>query len=120
MVGECYAEGGAPYAPIAQMIRAALNAGLDLSLPTSVLADLVTISPDLLALYPDLPPNQSLDQQAEKQRLFESVVALCLSFAEKSPLMLIIDDAHWADGGTLSLLRHLARSLRLSRSLFEG
>jgi hypothetical protein len=117
LVGECYAEGGAPYAPIAQMIRAALKVGLDLSLPTPVLADLATISPDLRTLNPDLTTNQPLDPQAEKQRLFESVTAMCMSIADQTPLMLILDDAHWADGGTLSLLRHLARRLRQSRAL---
>ena len=117
LVGECYAEGGAPYAPIAQMIRAALKLRLDLSLPTPVLADLATISPDLRTLNADLPTNQPLDPQAEKQRLFESVTALCMVLADQTPLMLILDDAHWADGGTLSLLRHLARRLRQSRTL---
>jgi tetratricopeptide (TPR) repeat protein len=117
LVGECYAEGGAPYAPIAQMIRAALKVSLDLSLPTPVLADLATISPDLRTLHADLPSNQPLDPQAEKQRLFESVTAMCMSLADQTPLMLILDDAHWADGGTLSLLRHLARRLRQTRTL---
>ena len=117
LVGECYAEGGAPYAPIAQMIRAALILGGNLSLPNPVLADLATISPDLRTRQPDLPSNQPLDPQAEKQRLFESVTAMCMALAGETPLMLILDDAHWADGGTLSLLRHLARRLRQSRTL---
>ncbi len=117
LAGECYAEGGAPYAPVAQMIRAALKAKLDLALPTPILADLVILSPELRIRHPDLPPNQPLDPQAEKQRLFESVTALCTSLADQTPIILILDDAHWADEGTLSLLRHLARGLRQSRAL---
>jgi len=117
LVGECYAEGGAPYAPMAQMIRAALSLGVTRSLPNPVLADLATISPDLRTRHPDLPSNQPLDPQAEKQRLFESVTAMATSLADQTPLLLILDDAHWADGGTLSLLRHLARRLRQSRTL---
>jgi len=111
-IGECYAEGGAPYAPIAQLIQAVADPrGLgDLAgLPPLVLADLLTLAPDLRVQFPDAPPNPPLDPQAEQRRLFESVVKACAALAERQPLLLVIDDAHWADSGTLFLLRHLAR-----------
>jgi tetratricopeptide (TPR) repeat protein len=117
LIGEAYAEGGAPYAPVAQLIRSALAAEPDLSLPIPVLADLATISPELRARHPDLPANQPLDPQAEKQRLFESVTMFCMALASQTALLLILDDAHWADAGTLSLLRHLARRFRRASCL---
>jgi len=111
LVGECYAEGDAPYAPIAQIIQAAadLSGFPDLT----GLADLITLAPALRSRFPGVPPGPPLDPQAEQQRLFESVVELC---AVLSPLMLVIDDAHWADSGTLALLRYLARRARTSRA----
>ena len=69
------------------------------------------------ARFPDVPPNPPLDPEAEQQRIFESVVALCVGLAERAPLLLVVEDAHWADSGTLSLWRHLARRLRRSRAL---
>ena len=33
----------------------------------------------------------------------------------ESPLLLVIEDVHWADGGTLAILRHLARRSRTAR-----
>ena len=34
---------------------------------------------------------------------------LLRALAEKHPLLLVLEDAHWADSGSLALLRHLAR-----------
>ncbi len=111
LIGECYAEGGAPYAPLAQIID--LTGLVDLSgLTPLVLADLLTLAPSLRARFPDVPPNPPLDPQAEQLRLFESVVALFAALAAHAPVVLVVDDAHWADGGTLALLRHLARRAR--------
>jgi tetratricopeptide (TPR) repeat protein len=117
LAGECFAEGGAPYTPVAQIIRAALTNGLDLDLPDLVVADLITIAPDLRTRYPDVPPNPPLDPAAEQQRLFESVVAFCNALTDQAPLLLFLDDVHWADSGTLYLLRHLARRMSQRRAL---
>jgi tetratricopeptide (TPR) repeat protein len=114
LTGECYAGGSAPYTPIAQIIREALPL-LKVDLPDLVLAGLIALAPDLQARYPDVPPNPPLTPQAEQQRLFESVVALCAALTERAPLLLTVEDVQWADGGTLFLLRHLARRGRSSR-----
>lgn len=119
-LGECYAEGSAPYAPIAQILR-------DAPPPPSatgegwgggVLPDLLALGPDLRARFPNIAPNPPLDDpQAEQQRVFESFVAFCDEVSKRAPLVLFVDDAHWADSGTLFLLRHLARRTKRSRLL---
>jgi ABC-type oligopeptide transport system substrate-binding subunit len=117
LTGECYAEGGPPYAPIAQMIRTAWDKSTPIELPANVLADLATIAPDLRRHYPHLSANPPLEPQAEQQRLFESVATSCSQLAAHKPLLLVLDDAHWADSGSLALLRHLARRARQQRLL---
>ncbi len=121
LVGECYAEGGAPYAPFAQILRRAFRDGagdeLAAALPEFVLADLLTLAPSLRLRFPDVPPNPSLDPKSEQQRLFENMVACCQALCERSPLLLVLEDAHWADSGSLALLRHLARRTRRHRVL---
>ena len=118
LVGACYAEGGAPYSPFAQIIRRALENGAGngnsaaTDLPEFVLADLLDLAPELKPYYPDVAPNPALEPEAEQQRLFENVVGFCSTISERAPLMLVVDDAHWADSGSLSLIRHLARRLR--------
>ena len=119
LLGECYAEGGAPYAPFAQVVRLGLRETWQNGFEVSdfVMADLVTMAPELQPHYPDLPPNPPLEPNAEQQRLFENVVSFSDQLAEHSPLMIVIDDAHWGDSGSLSMLRHLARRTRNHRIL---
>ena len=117
LVGECYPEGGAPYTPFAQMLRRALSNGVvrDLNLPPYILADLISISPDLRLRFPDIPPNPRLDPQAEQQRLFENTVAFLAALSQRQPCLMVLEDAHWADQASLNLLRHLARRTRRQR-----
>jgi ABC-type oligopeptide transport system substrate-binding subunit len=122
LLGECYAEGGAPYAPLAQMIQAALpspasGGGLGGGSSQSLIADLLTIAPALRVNYPDVPPNPPLEPQAEQQRIFEHVVAFLAGLSDRAPVLLVVDDAHWADSATLALLRHVARRSRQLRLL---
>jgi tetratricopeptide (TPR) repeat protein len=114
LAGECYAEGIGPYAPFAQILQRAFEDGTEdgYGLPDFVLADLLILSPALRLRYPGLPANPALDPKAEQLRLFENVVAFCQALCDRSPLLLVLEDAHWADSGSLALLRHLARRTR--------
>ncbi|MFV1859173.1 MAG: tetratricopeptide repeat protein [Anaerolineales bacterium] len=110
------------YAPFAQIIRKSLRQGAEngFELPEFVLGDLLELAPELKPYYPDVPPNPKLEPEAEQQRLFENVVAFCQAISEHSPLMLVIEDAHWADSGSLSLLRYLAGRTRNQRTLLAA
>jgi len=109
LAGECYAEGSAPFAPMGQVIQQALDhlSGDGSALPEFVLADLIRLAPALKSRYPAIPPNPALEPQAEQQRLCEAVVLLFASLSRQAPVLLVVEDVHWADGGTLSLIRHL-------------
>ena len=111
LTGECYSEGGAPYAPLSQMIGDALEIAdrAGISLPDEALCDLLPIIPSHLSRVTDPSPGLNLDPQAQQQRIFEGFVTLCSSISDLGPLLLFIDDVHWADTGTLFLLRNLAR-----------
>ncbi|MBW8011065.1 MAG: protein kinase [Chloroflexi bacterium] len=113
-VGESYAEGSAPYDAFAQIIRKSLKRNVDngLHIPDFVLADLLTMAPEIELQYPDIKPNPSLEPEAQQRRLFENMVAFCEVLSEKAPLLLVVDDAHWSDSGTLFMLRHLMRRTR--------
>jgi len=135
LVGASYAEGGTPYAAFRQILRDVLRSGPDdgFDLPDFVLADLLTLAPELRIRHPfdsaqgrpDVPADPSaslragppLDPQAEQQRLFENLAIFFTTLSDHVPLLLVMEDAHWADSGTLFLLRHLARHTRRERVL---
>lgn len=119
LIGECESEGGAPYTPFAQIVRQSLRQGSEngFQLPEFVLGDLLKLAPELKPYYPDVPPNPQLEPEAEQRRLFENVVTFCSALSEVAPLMLVIDDGHWADSGSLALLRYLAKRTQQQRIL---
>ena len=52
--------------------------------------------------------------------LFAQVTAVLSAVARHAPLLLLVDDLHWADGGTAALLFHLGRRLAGSPILLAG
>ncbi len=110
LTGACHEEEGAPYAPFAQILRDSHENDSSLSLlPNFVLADLIQIAPELRLYYPDIAPNPTAEPSSEQQRIFESITSWISQLTTQAPLLLFIDDVHWADSGTLALLRYLAR-----------
>ena len=45
------------------------------------------------------------------------MVVLFTQMSNKAPLLLVLEDAHWADSGSLALIRHLARNMRQQQLL---
>lgn len=110
LVGECFAEGGMPYAPIVRILQS--EALSSLKLPKVVLADLKTIAPALEIYLPEIPANPALDPHAEQMRLFESIYTYFRQFYEKKPLIILVEDIHWADHGSIALLQALIHRFR--------
>lgn len=62
----------------------------------------------------------SADGDLEQTHLFEQYTNVILALAEKQPLILLLDDLHWADEASISLLFHLSRRLSSARVLIIG
>jgi DNA-binding SARP family transcriptional activator len=78
-------------------------------------------------LLPDIAPLSeppatvlAVGQDALRYRLFEAVAALLTRASRTWPLLLVLDDLHWADKPTLLLLRHLLRHPELAHLLVVG
>src|SRR3954468_18268475 len=59
-----------------------------------------------------LPAPNGLSGPDERFRLFESAVHLLHAVAVESPLLLVLEDLHWADRESWSMLLHCLRSTR--------
>src|SRR5262249_39076816 len=73
-------------------------------------AELGPFIPELLRRIPDLPAPPAMSPETQRYRLVETVEALPAQNAAAPPLLLVLDDLHWADQPTLLLLRHVVRS----------
>jgi class 3 adenylate cyclase len=106
MFGRCDEDGGEPYQPFAEAIRDyASGRGRDAAQGTAHLSRLI---PDA-ALQLGLAPAPSLgDADAERRALFDAVAHVVSS--APTPVLLVLDDLHWAARPTLLMLRHLVRS----------
>jgi tetratricopeptide (TPR) repeat protein len=68
---------------------------------------------ELGRLFPELgtPPTRLTDNPEEYLRLFEALRHLVRVVAARAPLVLILEDLHWADDMSLRLLAYLGRRL---------
>ena len=101
---------GLSYQPISHLLRQRLereNAPEDL-LPDLWLAQLTRLLPELRERYPDLPePTQ--EEATARQHLYEAVTRLGKALAERRPLILLIEDWHWADSASLDMLHYASQ-----------
>lgn len=66
------------------------------------------------------PPGPALQPDELRLRLFDGVARFLVGRAVDAPVVVLVDDLHWADEGTVAMLRHVARSTRGHRMLVVG
>jgi class 3 adenylate cyclase/DNA-binding CsgD family transcriptional regulator len=66
------------------------------------------------------PGPSAADSDAERYRLYESVVELLGALARRRPVLLVLDDLHWADRPTVQLLGLLLRSAAVANLCLIG
>ncbi|MEV5721146.1 BTAD domain-containing putative transcriptional regulator [Amycolatopsis mediterranei] len=109
LCGRCDEEVVLAYRPVVEAITQ-----LAAHLPAEAVAEHVAVyGAGLLRLVPELrvrvpAADPGADQQTEQHLLFRSVAALLAAAAADRPLVLVVDDLHWADKPSLLLLRYLA------------
>jgi DNA-binding CsgD family transcriptional regulator len=115
LAGRCAELGDSvPYLPLADALRDAA-AG---SAPRGALLDALASRPVLSRLLPDRDDSQPAggDQPGlVQQQLFGAVLGLLAELAQASPVLLIIEDLHWADRSTRDLVTFLSRMLHAER-----
>lgn len=110
LYGRCDEDLGAPYQPFAEALRSLVPCmGADRLRGLRGVEALLPLVPGLTDAVPDLAPPAHADPDTERYALFDAVVALLEIASAGAPVLLILDDLHWAAKPTLLLLRHLLR-----------
>jgi hypothetical protein len=115
LTGQCVDLGavGAPYAPIKGVLRGLIDQiGAD-----AVLEAGGPGRDALTALLPELGDSPSDRPETGSNRLHETVAVVLETVSQRSPVVVVIEDLHWADDATLNLLRFLLRALTRGRLL---
>jgi predicted ATPase/class 3 adenylate cyclase/DNA-binding CsgD family transcriptional regulator len=122
--GRCYDQRGAPpYWPWIQAIRCyAQRLGSDVLLAHMGpgVADIAEIVPELKIRFPDLGFSSPLEPEQARFRLFDSVTTFLQTASQRQPIVVILEDLHWADRSSLLLLEFIAREVESAHLLIIG
>jgi DNA-binding CsgD family transcriptional regulator/tetratricopeptide (TPR) repeat protein len=115
LVGGCVpvGDGALPYVAIVEALRTLVaEVGVD-----EVRGLTGPSWPELACLLPALgaPDRAGQPDQAAQVRLFELLLGLLGQLGEQVPLVLVVEDLHWADQSTRDLLAFMVRNLRRER-----
>ena len=109
LLGRCHAEAVVPYEPWVEALR---------QLPDDLLREHAEV---LGRLMPELAPGGEApardDDPAARYLLLEAVARALGAAAQLAPILLVLEDLHWADEPALLMLRHVARAAEQERLL---
>ena len=123
LYGTCSEEQSVPYQPFAEALDHVL-ATLDTA---TVIKRFGVGAPELARLVPRRASDLGLplpvghgDPDAERARLFGAVIAAVAELARERPVLLVLDDLHWARRPTVDLLAQLVNDQTLTNVLIVG
>ncbi|MEU6341654.1 AAA family ATPase [Streptomyces sp. NPDC046977] len=117
-VGGCIEVGGDgfPFAPFSEMLRTLWQ-----RFPDEVRTASAGQEALLARVLPDLDhPVPAVHRDGDVTRLFALITRILESLASARPVVLVIEDLHWADASTRDLLGFLFRTRRTGRLLIVG
>ena len=123
LYGRCDEEELYPFGPWIDILRPRLA-----RMAEPELAELVRGAPELGRLLPEildrLPEHAELpargDPETRRRQMFGAVVTVVRRLASRGPVLMVVDDLHWADPSSLLLARHVAQEPRLGSVLMIG
>jgi class 3 adenylate cyclase len=107
-----------------RLSRAAARAGLPEDQFVGAMSDLLSLDPSAFepSESPSVPlpkgdKSTSLSPEGRRQRLVDVLLAWVAMLAAESPLLVVVENVHWADPSSRVLLAELARRARTQRLL---
>ena len=123
--GQCHEnEGAPPYWIWTQAIWNYIRDGDKAQLRSEMgigASDIAEIVPEIESNFPGLEPSPKINNPEQARfRLFNSVTNFLKNASNSQPLVVILDDLHWADRSSLMLLEFMVREMSDSRLLVVG
>ena len=109
LAGRCDEDLGVPYQPFVEALRHYVTCAEDRRLGRYA-GELARLLPELGQLVGGLPEPLRSDPETERYRLFDAMAAWVSDVSAEAPVLIVLDDLHWAAKPTLLLLRHVLRS----------
>ncbi len=114
LAGRCVEDGVVAFAPFTEALRQ--HVASPAALPEWVVTELARLLPGLDPAA-GAPEGEPFDA---RHRLFEAVAAAIGHAARQSPVLLVVEDLHWADPATLQMLAHVIRTVAWAPLLVAG
>jgi DNA-binding SARP family transcriptional activator len=102
---------GLPYGPVVEALGPALDAPGLAGTDPQWLAELARLVPELHRRFPGLPDPTVSTGSADAWRLSEAVSQVLLAICVEQPVLVAIDDLHWADADSCNLIHSVVRRL---------
>ena len=98
-----------PYVEIIEQVISSPRSSLELwNALGDVAPEIARIAPALRRVFPDIPPPVELPAELARRYVWNSFGEFMGRAAQRQPLLLVLEDLHWADESTLLLTEYLA------------
>jgi DNA-binding winged helix-turn-helix (wHTH) protein len=119
--GWCYEGDGAPaYWPWVQVLRGFAPEVGERSVPRASFEELARLVPELAERLPNARGARASDGPEARFRMYDAVAGFLRAASQRAPLVVSLDDLHWADASSLRMLAFVAREIRESRVFVVG
>ncbi len=114
LVGHAYEERGEPFIVAVEIIEALMRI-----LPGPALrqvlgdsaAEVARLVPGLKGRFPDIPSPIELAPEQRQRYLYNAMLDFTRRLSSAVPCVILLDDLHWADDSSISLLEHIATNI---------
>src|SRR5262249_392419 len=123
LLGTCDEDVHLPYQPFVEALRHYVAHAPEDVLDAFVRehkGELVRLVPELARRIADLPAPQVAEAETERYLLFEATTGLLSEASKQQPVVLLLDDLHWAGAPELLLLKHILKTTMPLRLLVIG
>lgn len=100
----------APFAPLVELLRSAVHAPGASGTDSTWLAEVARLVPEARRAFPSLPEPLRAPT-SDGSLLHEGVTQLLLALTDESPVVIMLDDFHWCDASSCTLLHFLVQRL---------